>query len=62
MRPTSKSALAISPTDHNVKQTSSMTARAELICAVRIELEGMTDFLINDPTSRQLYPGARPRS
>jgi lipopolysaccharide export system ATP-binding protein len=46
-------------TDHNVRETLSIVDRAYLICEGRIEREGTSEFLINDPVSRDLYLGPR---
>ena len=46
-------------TDHNVRETLSIVDRAYLICAGKVEVEGTSEFLINDPKSRELYLGPR---
>ncbi|MDD5261704.1 MAG: LPS export ABC transporter ATP-binding protein [Methylacidiphilales bacterium] len=46
-------------TDHNVRETLSVVDRAYLICEGRVESEGTSDFLINDPIARELYLGPR---
>jgi lipopolysaccharide export system ATP-binding protein len=51
--------LGILVTDHNVRETLSIVDRAYLICEGRVEREGTSDFLINDPKSRELYLGPR---
>ncbi len=51
--------LGILITDHNVRETLSVCNRAYLICEGRVEREGTSDFLINDPVSRDLYLGPR---
>ena len=51
--------LGILVTDHNVRETLSVCHRAYLICEGRVEREGTSDFLINDPVSRDLYLGPR---
>ncbi|MEM9399026.1 MAG: LPS export ABC transporter ATP-binding protein [Verrucomicrobiota bacterium] len=51
--------LAILITDHNVRETLSVVDRAYLICEGRVESEGTSDFLINDPVARELYLGPR---
>jgi len=53
------SGLGILITDHNVRETLSVTDRACLIFEGRVESQGSKDFLINDPISRQLYLGER---
>ncbi len=54
-----KKGYAILITDHNVRETLSIVDRAYLIYEGRVESEGTSDFLINDPISRQLYLGER---
>jgi lipopolysaccharide export system ATP-binding protein len=51
--------LAVLITDHNVRETLSVVDRAYLICEGRVESQGTSDFLINDPIARQLYLGPR---
>lgn len=51
--------LAILITDHNVRETLSIVDRAYLIFEGRVEREGTSDYLINDPLSRELYLGDR---
>ena len=51
--------LGILVTDHNVRETLSIVDRAYLICQGKVEVEGTSDFLINDPRSRELYLGPR---
>jgi lipopolysaccharide export system ATP-binding protein len=51
--------LGILVTDHNVRETLSIVDRAYLICEGKVEREGNSDFLINDPKSRELYLGPR---
>jgi len=51
--------LGILVTDHNVRETLSVVDRAYLICEGKVEREGTSDFLINDPKSRELYLGPR---
>jgi lipopolysaccharide export system ATP-binding protein len=46
-------------TDHNVRETLSVVDRAYLICEGRVESQGNSDFLINDPVARDLYLGPR---
>ena len=46
-------------TDHNVRETLSVVDRAYLICEGRVESHGTSDFLINDPVTRELYLGPR---
>ncbi len=51
--------LGILITDHNVRETLAVCNRAYLICEGRVEREGDSQFLINDPVSRDLYLGPR---
>lgn len=51
--------LAILITDHNVRETLSIVDRAYLIFEGKVEREGTSEFLINDPLSRELYLGER---
>ncbi|MEO0446523.1 MAG: LPS export ABC transporter ATP-binding protein [Verrucomicrobiota bacterium] len=51
--------LAILITDHNVREMLSIVDRAYLIFEGKVVREGGSDFLINDPVSRQLYLGER---
>lgn len=44
-------------TDHNVRETLRIVDRAYLIHDGRVLSEGTSDFLINDPQSRQFYLG-----
>ena len=54
-----RSNLGIIITDHNVRETLTITDRAYLMYEGRVRREGTKDFLINDPVSRQLYLGER---
>lgn len=54
-----KRGLGILITDHSVRETLSIVDRAYLICEGRVLREGTSDFLINDPVSRELYLGPR---
>lgn len=49
--------LGILLTDHNVRETLSITDRAYLIAEGRILISGSADQLINDPQARQIYLG-----
>jgi lipopolysaccharide export system ATP-binding protein len=51
--------LAILITDHNVRETLDIVDRAYLIFEGRVVRQGPSDFLINDPLSRELYLGER---
>jgi lipopolysaccharide export system ATP-binding protein len=55
----SERGLAVLITDHNVRETLSVVDRAYLICDGRIESEGSSEFLVNDPIARELYLGPR---
>jgi len=55
----SKRGLAVLITDHNVRETLSVVDRAYLICEGRVESEGNSEFLVNDPIARELYLGPR---
>jgi len=46
-------------TDHSVRETLSIVDRAYLICEGKVLREGTSEFLINDPVSRELYLGPR---
>jgi lipopolysaccharide export system ATP-binding protein len=49
--------LGILLTDHNVRETLSITDRAYLIAEGRILISGSADELINNPQARQIYLG-----
>jgi lipopolysaccharide export system ATP-binding protein len=51
--------LGILITDHNVRETLSVVDRAYIICEGKVETEGNSEFLINDPIARDLYLGPR---
>lgn len=51
--------LGIVITDHNVRETLAVVDRAYLICEGKVLREGTSEFLINDPVSRELYLGPR---
>ncbi len=51
--------LAILITDHNVRETLDIVDRAYLIYEGKVESEGSSEFLINDPITRELYLGDR---
>lgn len=55
----SQRGLAVLITDHNVRETLHVVSRAYLICEGRVESEGTSDFLVNDPIARELYLGPR---
>jgi len=49
--------LGVLLTDHNVRETLSITDRAYLIASGKILIHGTADVLINDPKARELYLG-----
>jgi lipopolysaccharide export system ATP-binding protein len=51
--------LGILLTDHNVRETLSITDRAYLIAEGRIIISGTAQDLINDPQARQVYLGEK---
>lgn len=51
--------LGILLTDHNVRETLSITDRAYLIAEGRILISGSADDLINDPRTREIYLGEK---
>jgi lipopolysaccharide export system ATP-binding protein len=51
--------LGILITDHNVRETLTVTDRSYIIFEGKVLREGARDFLINDPVSRELYLGDR---
>jgi len=51
--------LGILLTDHNVRETLSITNRAYLIAEGRILISGSADDLINNPQARQIYLGEK---
>jgi lipopolysaccharide export system ATP-binding protein len=55
----SQRGLAVLITDHNVRETLHVVSRAYLICEGRVESEGSSEFLVNDPIARELYLGPR---
>ncbi|MEM1159070.1 MAG: LPS export ABC transporter ATP-binding protein [Verrucomicrobiota bacterium] len=55
----SRKGLAVLITDHNVRETLSVVHRAYLICEGKVEVEGTSESLVNDPIARELYLGAR---
>ncbi|MEC7235365.1 MAG: lipopolysaccharide ABC transporter ATP-binding protein, partial [Verrucomicrobiota bacterium] len=44
-------------TDHNVRETLAIVDRAYLLHEGTILAEGSSEFLINDPKSREFYLG-----
>ena len=51
--------LGVLITDHNVRETLTVTDRSYIIFEGEVLREGTRDFLINDPVSRDLYLGDR---
>ena len=51
--------LGILLTDHNVRETLSITDRAYLIAEGKILISGTSEELINDPQARQVYLGEK---
>jgi lipopolysaccharide export system ATP-binding protein len=51
--------LGILLTDHNVRETLSITDRAYLIADGRILISGSADDLINNPKAREIYLGEK---
>ncbi|MDR1305072.1 MAG: LPS export ABC transporter ATP-binding protein [Verrucomicrobiales bacterium] len=51
--------VAVLITDHNVRETLTVVDRAYLICDGKVESEGTSEFLINDPVAREIYLGER---
>jgi len=51
--------LGILITDHNVRETLSVTDRAYIICEGDILKEGTAEYLANDPEARKIYLGEK---
>lgn len=51
--------LGVLITDHNVRETLTVTDRSYIVFEGKVLREGTRDFLINDPVSRDLYLGDR---
>jgi len=49
--------LGVLVTDHNVRETLSITDRAYIMFNGRIHIEGPAEVLVNDPEARKLYLG-----
>jgi lipopolysaccharide export system ATP-binding protein len=54
-----KRGLGILLTDHNVRETLSITDRAYLVADGQILISGTADDLINDPKAKQIYLGEK---
>jgi lipopolysaccharide export system ATP-binding protein len=52
-----KRGLGVLITDHNVRETLSITDRAYIMFDGRIHIEGTSEELVNDPQARKLYLG-----
>src|ERR1035437_5807284 len=59
IRDLKKRGLGILITDHNVRETLTIVDRAYLICEGKVLREGTSQFLIEDPLTRELYLGSR---
>ncbi|NIS17829.1 MAG: ATP-binding cassette domain-containing protein, partial [candidate division Zixibacteria bacterium] len=46
-------------TDHNVRETLSITDRAYIMCDGKILKSGTADYLANDPEARKVYLGEK---
>jgi lipopolysaccharide export system ATP-binding protein len=51
--------LGILITDHNVRETLSITDRAYIIFEGEILKKGTSEFLANDPEARKIYLGEK---
>ncbi len=51
--------LSVIISDHNVRETLAIVDRAYLVCEGRVMSHGSSEFLINDPVTRELYLGPR---
>lgn len=51
--------LGVLITDHNVRETLSITDRAYIMCDGDILKEGTAEFLANDPEARKIYLGEK---
>jgi lipopolysaccharide export system ATP-binding protein len=51
--------LGILITDHNVRETLSITDRAYIMCEGEILKTGTADFLASDPEARKIYLGEK---
>lgn len=49
--------LGVLVTDHNVRETLSITDRAYIMFNGRIHIEGPAEVLVNDPEARKMYLG-----
>jgi lipopolysaccharide export system ATP-binding protein len=51
--------LGVLITDHSVRETLDVVDRAYLICEGQVVSQGTSEFLLNDPVTRELYLGPR---
>jgi lipopolysaccharide export system ATP-binding protein len=51
--------LGVLITDHNVRETLSITDRAYIMCEGKILKSGTSEFLANDPDARRIYLGEK---
>ena len=49
--------LGILITDHNVRDTLNVVDRAYIMAEGKIQVEGTSDYLINDPKAQEIYLG-----
>ena len=54
-----KRGLGLLITDHNVRETLSITDHAYIMCEGRILTQGTAEFLANDPEARRIYLGEK---
>ena len=59
IRDLKKRGLGILLTDHNVRETLSITDRAYLIADGKILISGSAEVLVNDPKARKIYLGEK---
>ncbi len=59
IRDLKKRGLGILLTDHNVRETLSITDRAYLVAEGRVMISGTAQDLINDPRAKQIYLGEK---
>jgi len=57
IRDLKKKGLGILLTDHNVRETLSITDRAYLIAEGKLLISGTAEDLINNPKAKQIYLG-----
>ena len=59
IRELKKKGLGILLTDHNVRETLSITDRAYLVADGKLLIAGTADDLINNPKAKQIYLGEK---